>query len=132
MHRESWRIDHVVYVLKMRLLCTQSKPIVLPHTAKKFTGVPYRSHKKHPPRPGAPRDTHKSHIMTIWKPFFSIFNTASSAAPQSPLCRRMLGSNPGLLLFRHWLSDALTTRLDTTKLQSFMIWESQLCHPLIL
>jgi hypothetical protein len=51
-------------------------------------------------------------FLFIFLDFFLFTDTASSAAPQIPLCRRMLGSNTGLLRLRHWQADARSHPLN--------------------
>jgi hypothetical protein len=48
-------------------------------------------------------------IFFLW----TVFNTASSASPQIPLCWRVLGPIPELLRLRHWQADARSHPLFT-------------------
>ncbi len=61
-------------------------------------------------------------IINFWIFLSALYNNASYAAFQIPLCRRLedagLELNPGQLQQTHWLSEAITTQLDLNKIFS--------------
>ncbi len=74
---------------------------------------------------------HQKNNRGIFSVFYVpvLYSLCFICRPQIPLCRRMLGSNPGLLRLGHWQSDALTPRLDPIHCRRDLIHDLARSHP---